>query len=476
MEPPIVDKGWAWIYVFASFMISIIYDGFLFSIGIFHGNLYRYFNSSNAATSLVESILLGMDYIAGPFASCLVNRFGCRKVSVTGSLIATSGILLSLVMPRIEYLYLTMGLFCGFGVGLLDFSSVFILGIHFHEHRATAMGISFSGSGFGSLLLAPLMGWLNLYYGFWKGTMLIAAGLMLNCTVFSMLYSDFGYSPGTVSSESFADVLQGGVVTPIGSTETQTTVKTLPSKVSVKEATQTDSHDTEIELVEVQPLQTSSRSLLYEEQSRCSRFAHMVRNIIDLSVFSNYAYIVFNLGNFIFCLGIRIPFVYVPDRAVELGLATPEHASFLLAIAGVCNTLGRLIFGFWADRTTITRLHIFNAILMVNGLSHFATVFINKYYQMAIYSCVFGLTFGGLVCLTPVVLVDLVGIRRFNTAYGLIGLTSGIAILVGTPMAGMIHDRTHSYEYGFYVCGGIVLASCLVLCSIPIVQKKCARH
>ncbi|KAG8193736.1 hypothetical protein JTE90_005034 [Oedothorax gibbosus] len=461
METPIVDHGWAWIYVFATFTVRLIYDGFSFSIGIFHESLYRYFNCSNAATSLVASLIFGMDYISGPFASCLVNRFGCRKVSVTGSLISTSGILLSLAMPRIEYLYLTMGLLCGIGIGLMDFSSVFIIGVHFDKNRTTAMGISFSGSGLGSLLMAPLMGWLNLYYGFWKGSMLIAAGLLLNCTVLSMLYSDFAYSPGTVASESIADVLHGAVVTSIGSTETQTTVKTLPSKVSVHGATQTDSCDTETELVEVQPLQTSSRSLLFEEQSRCSRFAQMVRNIIDLSMFSNYGYIVYNLGNFILCLGIRIPFVYLPDRAVELGLATPEHASFLLAITGVCNTLGRLIFGFWADRTTITRLHIFNAILMVNGLSHFATVFISKYYQMAIYCCVFGLTFGGLVCLTPVVLVDLVGIRRLNTAYGLIG---------------MIHDRTHSYEYGFYVCGGIVLASCLVLCSIPIVQKKCAQH
>ncbi|KAG8198569.1 hypothetical protein JTE90_026467 [Oedothorax gibbosus] len=85
-------------------------------------------------------------------------------------------------------------------------------------------------------------------------------------------------------------------------------------------------------------------------------------------------------------LGIRIPFVYVPARVVELGLASPEEASFLLAITGVCNVLGRLIFGFWVDRTTIKRqrLHVFNAILMINGLSHFTTVFIHKYYQMAI--------------------------------------------------------------------------------------------
>ncbi|KAG8198571.1 hypothetical protein JTE90_026469 [Oedothorax gibbosus] len=61
------------------------------------------------------------------------------------------------MLPRIEYLYLTMGLFCGFGVGLMDFSSVFIIGVDFDKNRATAMGISFSGSGLGYLLMTPLM-------------------------------------------------------------------------------------------------------------------------------------------------------------------------------------------------------------------------------------------------------------------------------------------------------------------------------
>ncbi|KAG8198570.1 hypothetical protein JTE90_026468 [Oedothorax gibbosus] len=127
------------------------------------------------------------------------------------------------------------------------------------------------------------MGWLNLYYGFWKGTMLIAAVLLLNCTVFSLLYSDFTYSPGKASSEFTADAIQSAVVTP---KSTRKPVKTLQSEDKVQEATQTDSCDmadqeteSRLPVEDSQPIQTANNSLPLEEQPWCNRLAYMVQDI-----------------------------------------------------------------------------------------------------------------------------------------------------------------------------------------------------
>lgn len=51
--------------------------------------------------------------IVGPVASALTNRYGCRKVTVVGAVIASSGFLLSLFAPNIYYLYVTFGILSG---------------------------------------------------------------------------------------------------------------------------------------------------------------------------------------------------------------------------------------------------------------------------------------------------------------------------------------------------------------------------
>lgn len=72
---PVVDGGWAWVYLVAAFVIRIVYDGFSFSIGVYHEYLYEYFHASNAATSLVASLLYGVDEVSGDVEK--FNQFLC---------------------------------------------------------------------------------------------------------------------------------------------------------------------------------------------------------------------------------------------------------------------------------------------------------------------------------------------------------------------------------------------------------------
>jgi len=50
---------------------------------------------------------------AGPVASVLVNRIGCRVVSIAGSLIAGVFFALSLLSPNIDVMILTYGVMGG---------------------------------------------------------------------------------------------------------------------------------------------------------------------------------------------------------------------------------------------------------------------------------------------------------------------------------------------------------------------------
>ena len=61
---------------------------------------------------------------------------------------------------------------------------------------------------------------------------------------------------------------------------------------------------------------------------------------------------------------------------------------------------------------------------------------------------------GIYVCLTSVVLADMVGVKRLSNAFGMILLFVGIGTIVGPPMAGMyIYYIAFNYlfNYLFYL-------------------------
>lgn len=55
----------------------------------------------------------------GPIASALTIRFGCRAVTIAGSIFASLGFFLSTFAPNIFTLYGTIGICAGVGFGLM---------------------------------------------------------------------------------------------------------------------------------------------------------------------------------------------------------------------------------------------------------------------------------------------------------------------------------------------------------------------
>ena len=52
-------------------------------------------------------------YFTAPFTSALINVFGCRKIAMTGGLIASLAFGLSALVPNIDMLILTYGVLGG---------------------------------------------------------------------------------------------------------------------------------------------------------------------------------------------------------------------------------------------------------------------------------------------------------------------------------------------------------------------------
>lgn len=182
--PP--DGGWGWVIVAASLVCNIIVDGIGYSFGIFLPEFVRYFDSPRSKVSLVGSLLCGTYLCAGPIVSALTNKFGCRPIAITGSIISTIAFILSVFAPNIEILILTYGVIGGFGFGMIYLPSIVSVGYYFERKRAVATGIAVCGSGIGTFIFAPLTKYL-LDELDWKNALFILAGIVFNGCVCGML-------------------------------------------------------------------------------------------------------------------------------------------------------------------------------------------------------------------------------------------------------------------------------------------------
>lgn len=84
-KPP--DGGYGWVIVFASFMVNVIADGITFSFGVIYVELLKYFGEGKAKTAWIGSLFMAMPLLSGPVASFLTDRFGCRRVTIIGSVL-----------------------------------------------------------------------------------------------------------------------------------------------------------------------------------------------------------------------------------------------------------------------------------------------------------------------------------------------------------------------------------------------------
>ncbi|KAK6643421.1 hypothetical protein RUM43_004926 [Polyplax serrata] len=187
------DGGWGWVVVFSSFLVNMIADGVTFSFGVIYVEFLQYFGDSKSKTACIGSLFMAMPLLSGPIASILTDRFGCRRVSIFGSILASLGFVVSCFTDSIEVLFLTFGVISGFGLSLCYVASVVIVAYYFEKRRSFATGLSFCGSGIGTFAFAPLTQYLLEEYG-WRGTTLILAGFFLNMCVCGALMRDLPWT------------------------------------------------------------------------------------------------------------------------------------------------------------------------------------------------------------------------------------------------------------------------------------------
>lgn len=183
------DGGYGWVIVFCSFLLYLIADGIAYTLGLINTAWLVYFNESETKTSWIGSIFYSTPLLAGPIMSQLIERYGCKKMTVIGGAIGAFGFIISSLCNSVEQLYFTIGIIGGCG-----FSAAYIVGLltverWFETKRNLAIGIVSAGTGFGTFLFAPIMQLLLDSIG-WKLTLVSLSGLLMVVSVVGVFLDD----------------------------------------------------------------------------------------------------------------------------------------------------------------------------------------------------------------------------------------------------------------------------------------------
>lgn len=103
-----------------------------------------------------------------------------------------------------------------------------------------------------------------------------------------------------------------------------------------------------------------------------------------------------------------------------------ENAGHLLSVIGIVNTAGRVITGYLSDRPWINRFWLFNSCLIVCGTATALSFLCLNFKTLSLYATLFGLTSGAYIALKSVILVDLFGLEKLESAYGLVMFIEGL--------------------------------------------------
>jgi oxalate/formate antiporter len=133
------------------------------------------------AIQFTASLVIVLQTFSSPLQGFLVDKFGPRALIAVGAALSGAGWIASSQIATLEGLYLTYGLLCGIGTGIVYVGIVGLMVKWFPDRRGLATGVVAAGYGFGAILTT------NPIY-----TMIQTIGYQQTLVVFGTIFAIIG--------------------------------------------------------------------------------------------------------------------------------------------------------------------------------------------------------------------------------------------------------------------------------------------
>ena len=401
---------WGWYVVFGSFTVMIISYGVRYSFGVFVKPMLAEYNWSMTIIQLGSSINLVMYACAGVLTGWLLDRFAPRWIMIGGILLTSAGLILASFIKTPLGLYLSYGVLVGVGsAGCGMVVTSVAIGKWFDRYRGIAIGISSMGIGVGTMLMAPLAGYIVKYYG-WRNGFLIIGLMLLAVGIFISYFFMGKYDPAQIGLLPDGDIPEQDI-------------KNIPGAVKLKE-------------------KASLKPVLMTFQ-------------FWILVFCNVCAVMTVMMTF------NLQIAY----AIHNGINELEAAA-ALGIIGISGSCGKFFFGWLSDRVGDAK-YTASAGFGIMAIGMFILYNAQTVGILYGYALIYGFGYGSLAPVMPYMISDRFGREAMGAAYGvLIFFATGLGGSVGPLLGGYIYDTTGAFDLGWQICMvalGIVAVAILFL-------------
>jgi sugar phosphate permease len=403
---------WGWYVVVGALFCMAVNYGTRFIFGVFVAPMAEDCQWSRSSVSAGMSILVLFYGIGGIVTGRLIDRIAPRWMITAGALLMASGLILTTWVHDPWQFYLTYGVLGGiggscFGVVVCNSS----VGKWFVRKRGLAMGTSSVGLGVGTMLLAPLAGYIVKGHG-WRagficlGIIMLVVGLGLGQTLMRKTRpEDYGLLPdGDPGAAPGAEAM---------------TIGGLPTRPALG------------------PILADSRFWI-------------IAVCYGVAVMAELSALVHQVA-------------YAQDQQIDKMAAASS-----IGLIGVTGTLGRFFFGWLADRFRDAKyVSALGLIVMVVGM--FLLLKADTATILFASSLFFGFGMGSIVTMMPFLLADRFGRDVLGTAYGMLNFVcAGLFGGIGPIVTGYLYDLNGSYAIAWILqLAALVAATFLILALKP---------
>lgn len=413
-EHPTIFYGW--FVTIACVCITSTAFGVLYSFGVFFKIWLAEWSMSRAFLSGVFSLAFLIYGIASFVMGSLADRYGPRKTVAVGGLIMGAGCILTAVIQEGWLLYFVWGITVGIGVGTAYAPAAATVSRWFVTQKGLAMGIVVSGLGLGTVAFVPFSGFLINAVG-WR-TASLALGLIVWAVYWGGAFvirrdpQELGLKP--LGADSVPDGLSRSLRRSKTSEDTLSTA--------------------------------APRSLTLAQAIRTTKLWKLF------------------MIHGLWVVGMTIPLVHLVPYATDIGVTT-SHAALIQALLGAMSVLGRVGLGVLTERMGPKASLI--GMLWFQMFAMLWLIASNSEWMLWAFAVLFGISYGGLASVFPLLSGELFGLEALGAIFGLILLGATVGGTIGPTLVGVIFDSTKEYWGGFLVGAVSMAIGGIVAFSIP---------
>ena len=387
--------------------------GIRLSFTVFFVALLDEFHWSRADTAFIFSVNMIVFTITSTWAGMLLDKWGVRWVFAGGAVLLALGLWFSSRVQSLLQLAIAYGVVVGLGITVLGLGlQASVVARWFRQKRGLAIGLTFAGTGVGSLLITPAAELVVTRVG-WRTAYLVLAGLAVAIIPFIVLFL-------RLAPEEM-DLLPDG----------QTAV--LPNP-------------------QLQPTQLPQW-----------RIDQVIRTVpFWLLLFAS-------LG----AIGpLRMLTVHQLAVMVDAGFDRLQAAT-MIGLTGAITAVAFVLWGGVSDR--IGRLKVYGlgslcmlgAINILNNLDALASSNI-----LVVYAVVLGLGEGSRASLITAIASDMFPGKALGAVNGAMGAAFGAGAAFFPWLAGWLFDSLGSYMIAFHIASGAVLLSLIALWLATLWERR----